>query len=125
MSRYEDLVDEFFTRYDEPEIDELIVGFSGIDPPLKMDNSILDHEKLDNLLGGNDDGHYHLTRDEWLQVIDLLNEHDFDGGFASTTEDEYLENEEYWFDGGDASITYDEYLANVDFWADGGDANND
>ena len=125
MSRYEELVNEFFTRYDETEIYELIIGFSGIDPPLKMDNSVLDHEQLDNLLGGNDEGHYHLTKDQWLKIIDLLNEHDFDGGFASTGEAEYLLNEEFWFDGGDASVTYDEYLENLDLWADGGGANND
>ena len=31
-----------------------------------------DHEQLDNLLGGNDDGHYHLTSDEWTKLLKVI-----------------------------------------------------
>ena len=54
------------------------------------------------MLGGNWEGHYHLTKELWEYVIDLVSTKDFDGGFASTAEEEYLLNLEYWLDGGDA-----------------------
>ena len=100
MGHYHDLAEEFFTRYETPEVDDLIVGFSGIDPPLKVNASALDHERLQGLLGGNTDGHYHITRTLWEQIMMLLDERFYDGGFASTTESEYLLNEGRWMDGG-------------------------
>lgn len=122
MSRYAELAEEFFTRYEEPELDELTIGFSGVDPPLKVQAAEIDHEKLDGLLGGDVDGHYHLTKELWQYVIELLNTHDFDGGFASTTELEYLQNEDFWYDGGFADTDDYEYELNIDKWPDGGDA---
>lgn len=101
MSDYRELVEEFFTRYEHPEVDELVVGFSGIDPPKKQTDGEIDHERLDSLLGGShDDGHYHLTLDEWQAVKRLLDTPEYDGGYARTTEAEYRVNQEYWLDGG-------------------------
>ena len=74
MSKYSKLVEEFFTRYERPEIEELIVGFSGIDPQKKTLTGIIDHEQLENLLGGDDNGHYHLTREQWEKLIELISE---------------------------------------------------
>ena len=122
MSRYEDLATEFFTRYEEPELEELTVGFSDIDPPLKTNVAEIDHEKLDGLLGGNIEGHYHLTKALWQAVIELLAQKDFDGGFPSTTDGEYLMNEDYWFDGGFADTEDDDYNKNKEKWRDGGGA---
>ena len=112
MGIYKELADEFFTRYEYPEIDELTVGFSAIDPPKKINSYDIDHEQLDGLLGGNWEGHYHLTKELWEYVIDLVNEKDFDGGFASTTEDEYMLNFGDWFDGGFADT--EDYDKDVD-----------
>ena len=112
MSIYKELADEFFTKYEYPEIDELTVGFSAIDPPKKINPYDIDHEQLDGLLGGNWEGHYHLTKDLWEFVIELVNTKDFDGGFPATTEDEYTLNLEYWFEGGDADT--EDYYEEVD-----------
>ena len=114
MTEYAKLVEEFFTRYQEPTVDDLIIGFSGIDPPLKVSGSEINHEYLDNLLGGETLGHYHLTREQWEKVAKILeNEPDpgpepyvpnepseFDGGFSNTTENEYKANSSRWLDGG-------------------------
>ena len=54
-----ELFEEFYKRYERPEVERLTIGFSGIDPPEKQGTS--DHEELDNLLGGDIMGHYHLT----------------------------------------------------------------
>ena len=70
---YEELVQEFFERYDKPVIEQLTIGFAGIDPPLKVNPAELDHEKLDNLLGGSDSGHYHLTKAELEKLRKLIN----------------------------------------------------
>ncbi len=99
---------EVFKNYNRPHIEQVTVGFSGIDPQKKCDCSqdisdelekklkelkilidsgnidpdppdppiepvqptilTTDHEELDNLLGGNEDGHYHLT-DAELQKL--------------------------------------------------------
>ena len=115
MSEYSRLVDEFFTRYEEPYIEKLTVGFAGIDPPLRVLASEIDHEGLNNLLGGDETGHYHLTKDQWEKVLELLDDNptptpppeppepedwdDYDGGFASTTESEYNMNSDHWLDG--------------------------
>lgn len=55
-------------KYEMPEIEEITLGFSGIDPSRRY-AGIDDHEILRNLLGGDDDGHYHLTLEElsWLR----------------------------------------------------------
>ena len=102
MSRYSDLVDEFFLKYEKPQVDELTVGFSSIDPPKKIDQSTIDHEALSNLLGGNEKGHYHLTHGQFDEMIDIIENREFDGGFAKTTEDEYQLNVDHWLDGGGA-----------------------
>ena len=94
MSVYSQLVDEFFIRYEKPILEDLVVGFSGIDPPLKVIAADIDHEELSGLLGGSTlDGHYQAIRR-------LLDNPEYDGGFASTTEAEYNHNREYWLDGG-------------------------
>lgn len=102
MSRYRNLVDEFFTKYEKPEVEELTVGFSSIDPPKIVDFSWLNHETLENLLGGDENGHYHLTKELWDEITDIVEHREYDGGFASTTEEEYLLNIDYWLDGGGA-----------------------
>ena len=109
MSSYQKLVEEFFLKYEIPELDELTVGFSGIDPPLKVNAAEADHEKLDGLLGGDFEGHYHLTKELWLEVMALLDDRYYDGGFASTTENEYMLNVDYWLDGGNAGTQEEEY----------------
>ena len=105
--------DDFKAKYVQPRIENITVGFSGIDPggnnsslsdeqindlillylsklTIKIDSGNLDpdaqepevpsiplkpseipHERLDELLGGNIDGHYHLTEDE-LDKLDKL-----------------------------------------------------
>lgn len=73
MSEYKELVDEFFTRYEYPVIEPFIMGFSGIDPPLKQ-TDINNHEILDNLMGGNSDGHFHLTKEQLEWIIEQMNE---------------------------------------------------
>lgn len=74
MSIYKDLVDQFFTRYEHPVIEPFIMGFSGIDPPLKQAEIIIDHELLDNLLGGDSNGHFHLTREQLDWIIEQMSE---------------------------------------------------
>ena len=114
MSQYAQWVADFFTRYQEPTIDDLIIGFSGIDPPLKVLASEINHEELDNLLGGEPEGHYHLTKEQWEKIIEILDGPDpepkteFDGGFATTSESEYAENSDYWLDGGYSQNNHDE-----------------
>ena len=69
ISEYRKLVTEFFERYEKPVVEELIEGFSGIDPQKKSSAAILDHEQLNGLLGGEDAGHYHLTKQQldWIR----------------------------------------------------------
>lgn len=118
MSKYRELVEQFFLRYEEPVIEELIVGFSGIDPPLRVNvlSSSVNHEELSNLLGGDEDGHFHLTREQWEGLKQLIENPphppeppdppepeewtEYDGGYAVTTEGEYEPNKEHWLDGG-------------------------
>lgn len=68
MNHYQEAVEKLFGKYEEPMIEDITLGFSGIDPQRKY-NGVDDHEILTNLLGGNDDGHYHLTLEEleWLR----------------------------------------------------------
>ena len=107
------LIDEFNRRYNQPQVNGMTVGFSGIDPtrkevdtssdlseaqqeivlneikdfienlliqidagnidpnaeepeviPYNLEPKDIDHEKIGNLLGGSDDGHFHLTQAE-------------------------------------------------------------
>ena len=74
MTSYKDIVDEFFTRYEHPVIEPFIMGFSGIDPPLKCSTVIQNHEALDNLLGGEAYGHFHLTKEQLDWIIENMNE---------------------------------------------------
>ena len=69
----EEQFDEFYRRYMYTAVEELTVGFAGIDPPLKQDTSEINHEDLDNLLGGDDNGHYHLTGDQVEQLMEMYN----------------------------------------------------
>lgn len=73
MSIYKDFVDEFFSRYEHPVIEPFILGFSGIDPQKKF-ASIIDHELLNSLFGGNSDGHFHLTREQLDWIIEQMSE---------------------------------------------------
>ena len=74
MSEYRKLVEQFFERYEKPRVEELTVGFSDIDPPLKRSAGIIDHEQLNGLMGGNNEGHYHLTQEEYEGLKALLQE---------------------------------------------------
>ena len=74
MSKYSELVENFYTRYEKPVLDPYVMGFSGIDPPLKRSGGKLDHEKLEGLLGGDETGHYHLTKAELDALIELISE---------------------------------------------------
>ena len=124
MGYFEDLVKDFFDKYEEPKIEPLTVGFSDIDPPLKQIEPNKDHELLENLLGGDENGHYHLTKELYDKVIELLDKKDLDGGFDYTADEEYEVNKELWFDGGFADTSDDDYLDNEDNWADGGDVDS-
>ena len=87
------ILDEFYKFYDTPKMDDVIVGFSGLDPMPKGftpdmgstsigssgteassgdSAAITNHEQLDGLYGGEDDGHYHLTQEEYEQVKEVL-----------------------------------------------------
>ena len=92
-----------------------------------MGGGTTDHEALENLLGGDSTGHYHLTKAEYEALIKLISEPEpepepepevwtvYDGGFPYTTEEEYNANIDHWLDGGfPADQSIDEY--------DGGDA---
>ena len=74
MSEYRELVEEFFTRYEHPVIEPFIMGFSGIDPPLKQSGGVSEHELLNNLMGGNSDGHFHITKEQLDWIIEQMNE---------------------------------------------------
>lgn len=111
------LIEEFNRRYNQPQINGMTVGFSGIDParkeadtssdlseaqqqivmneirefienlliqidagnvdpsaeepeviPYNLEPRDIDHERLGDLLGGSDDGHYHLTQEELAKL---------------------------------------------------------
>ena len=100
--------EEFERKYNQPHIDEVTVGFSGIDPQqkaevdwdemlskLRIDSGNIDpnasdpapvvtpdpspqpsssskHEQLSGLLGGDNNGHYHLTQTEYQQLKILI-----------------------------------------------------
>ena len=52
MGKYEEYVSKFLEDYEQPTIDDYIVGFSGLDPDKKVKPETLPHERLDSLLGG-------------------------------------------------------------------------
>lgn len=66
--------EEFYKRYEQPEVEPLTVGYSGIDPPLNANSYGLDHECLEGLLGGDDEEHYHLTEEQLRRLIERYNE---------------------------------------------------
>lgn len=72
MIDYKQLVEDFFTRYKKPFLDELTVGFSDIDPPKRINPAELDHEALKNLLAPETNEHYHLTKEQYEKLIDLI-----------------------------------------------------
>lgn len=74
MTKYSELVEEFYTRYDKPILEQYVMGFSGIDPPLKRSGAEIDHETLEGLLGGDETGHYHLTKAELDAFLELISE---------------------------------------------------
>lgn len=76
MGKYQQAVEKFLGKYEKPAIEEVTVGFSGIDPQRKYFGSsgTDDHELMNNLKGGNEDGHYHLTEDQLEWVIEQVNE---------------------------------------------------
>ena len=45
---------------------------------------------------------YHLTQGQFDEVTEMIEVREYDGGFASTTEDEYQLNIDHWMDGGGA-----------------------
>lgn len=109
MSEYAKLAEEFFQHYERPQIDKLTVGFTGIDPQKRIFEYELDHEGLNNLQGGDNSGHYHLTKKQFTDLITLLNEHFSDVEYELTE-----------YDGGDSAVMMSEYFANMDLWLDGG-----
>lgn len=72
MSKYQEAVEEFLGKYERPTIEDVTVGFSGIDPQRKyVDIGVEDHELLEGLLGGDNNGHYHLTQSELDKLNDM------------------------------------------------------
>ncbi len=69
---YKEIREEFYSRYKKPVLEPLVVGYSGIDPPLKPQVEDEEHEELTNLLGGNENGHYHLTGKEYQELQRIL-----------------------------------------------------
>ena len=65
--------EDFFKQYEQPEVEPLTVGYSGVDPPLNANSYGLDHECLDGLLGGDDNGHYHITEEQLKALQELYN----------------------------------------------------
>ena len=68
MSEYSRLVSLFSERYEDPEVEPYIVGFSGIDPDKKINPSVIPHDELYGLLGGDVTGRYHLTSNQAADV---------------------------------------------------------
>lgn len=71
MSEYAKLAAQFLERYEKPVVEEYIQGFSGIDPQKIVNASDLNHEQLYGLLGGADNGHYHLTQELLNKLINV------------------------------------------------------
>lgn len=81
----------------------------GGDVTIKIDGAT-DHEKLGSLYGGDADGHWHLTREEYEKLKRILEGdipeppkpeiNEYDGGYPWTSDDEYNANRDNWLDGG-------------------------
>ncbi len=102
-------LEEFYSKFEHPYVNDTTVGFSGIDPaPLGSnsgismdgvliddtdDEKVYDHEELENLLGGEEFDHYHLTGEEYMQLQEMLErkqDEDDNGEISITlTQDEY------------------------------------
>ena len=92
------VMEEFYSKYNKPYIGSITVGFSGIDPaPLGSGSSAsssapvsespafvdvgsipeevlygADHEGFENIMGGDEGGHWHLTTEEYSKLLELL-----------------------------------------------------
>ena len=66
-----EILENFYKRYQYPFVEQLTLGYAGIDPPLKTDGTGLNHEDLDGLLGGNDNGHYHITKKQLERLEEI------------------------------------------------------
>ena len=66
--------EEFYKHYERAKVDPLTIGLTAIDPPEKHGAENVDHEELDNLLGGDVRGHYHLTKAQLDELIRLTGE---------------------------------------------------
>lgn len=73
MSSYKEAVEKLFGKYEEPVVEEMTMGFSGIDPQRRY-YGVDDHEVLHSLYGGNENGHYHLTLKELEWLREQMNE---------------------------------------------------
>ena len=69
MGKYAEYVSQFEEDYEQPVVEEYIVGFSGLDPDKKVKPETISHEKLDGLLGGDFAGRYHVTHDQLSDFI--------------------------------------------------------
>ncbi|MBQ7220799.1 MAG: hypothetical protein IJS28_07460 [Synergistaceae bacterium] len=103
--------DSFGNEYLDTCIPDKIVGFTGIDPSLipnidtedivggEDEHPVAWHDSLEEILGGDDDGCYHLTHDEYEKLVLLLNErygeNDDDEGDAPEDNNRTLTAEEY------------------------------
>ena len=72
MSNFTELEEEFYTRYKNPFVDKLTMGFSDIDPPKRINPAEIDHEALDGLLAPETNEHYHLTKKQYDKLIELI-----------------------------------------------------
>ena len=78
---YSTWVDDHSNTYSTPYIPNKIVGFHGIDPDLVGSggsgsgggggSGTDDHEQLQNLLGGDSTGHYHVNAIQYEQILTL------------------------------------------------------
>ena len=60
---------EFYEKFEAPHINSLTVGFSSIDPSTRgITPSEIPHEELGSLLGGDENGHFHLTAEELAKL---------------------------------------------------------
>ena len=103
---YNTWTDDHNNIFSEPYIPEKIVGFHGIDPDLVSSGggnngsggnsgsgAMLTHEDLEGLLGGDDNGHYHLTPDDYealQEILQIRREENKSGEtFYKLTEEQY------------------------------------
>lgn len=69
MGSYGEYVRDFLEEYEEPVVEDYIVGFSGLDPDKRVKAATIDHEQLGNLLGGDFSGRYHLTQEQVSKLM--------------------------------------------------------